>query len=582
MYDGSVSTQRRALTSLILEQRSLYAIGSTFVAIGLAAALSYPLLIKRLIDDGVLAGNMARVNELALLLLVLLAAEGVATVIRDYYFNLAAERLTARLRQRVFDHLLRQEIAFFDSRNVGELTARLWDDVTVVGRVIGEPFGAAVRFALIGVIGTVLLIYTSPLLSVLLVLAVPPIALTAWFLGGRVKTRSTQTQQAYAEAGIVAEESLGGIRTVRAFAQEPAARARYGQRLMAAVEAARQRILANSLRAGVAFVAGEGAALAGLWAGANLILKGRLTSGEVISFVLYGFLVARGLRRASDFWGDAVRGLGATQWIFELLGREPHVPIEGGVRLARVEGAVALEGVRFHYPARPDVEALANIDLRVRPGEVVALVGRSGAGKSTILNLLLRFYDPDEGRIAIDGHDVRTLDASWLRSQIGVVLQEPVLFSGTIADNIRYGLTERSDAEVAAAAELACAREFIERFPAGFATTIGTRGVQLSGGQRQRLAIARAVLRRPRVLVLDEATNALDSESEAFVHQALRALDYGPTTFIIAHRLSTVINLDRVVVLDRGRIVDSGPHEELVKTSPVYRQLVETQLATTR
>src|SRR5882672_9883379 len=214
VYDGLVSTQRRALTSLILEQRSLYAIGSTFVAIGLAAALSYPLLIKRLIDDGVLAGNMTRVNELALLLLVLLAAEGVATVIRDYYFNLAAERLTARLRQRVFDHLLRQEIAFFDSRNVGELTARLWDDVTVVGRVIG-------------VIGTVLLIYTSPLLSVLLVLAVPPIALTAWFLGGRVKTRSTQTQQAYAEAGIVAEESLGGIRTVRAFAQEPAARARY-------------------------------------------------------------------------------------------------------------------------------------------------------------------------------------------------------------------------------------------------------------------------------------------------------------------------------------------------------------------
>jgi ATP-binding cassette subfamily B protein len=575
-------TQLRALAVLLRDQRSLYAVGSAFVAIGLVVALSYPILVKRLIDEGVLVGQMSRVNELALLLLVLLAAEGAATVVRDYYFNLAAERLTARLRQRVFDHLLRQEIGFFDSRNVGELTTRLWDDVTVIGRVVGEPLGAAVRFALVGVLGTVLLVYTSPALTLILMLAVPPIAVAAWVLGVRVKTLSALTQQAYAEAGTVVEESLGGIRTVRAFSQEPAAQARYREKLRTAVETARRRIVANSARGGVSFVVGEAAALFGLWAGAHLILQGRLTSGAVISFVLYGLLVARGLRRASEFWGEALRGLGATSWIFETLAREPRVPVDGGLRLASVEGAVTLEGVRFRYPTRPDVEALAGIDLRVRPGEVVALVGRSGAGKSTILNLLLRFYDPDEGRIAIDGHDVRTLDASWLRSQIGVVLQEPVLFSGTIADNIRYGLTGRSDAEVAAAADLACAREFIERFPAGFATTIGTRGVQLSGGQRQRLAIARAVLRRPTVLVLDEATNALDSESETFVHQALRALDYGPTIFIIAHRLSTVINLDRVVVLDRGRIVDSGPHEELVKTSPVYRQLVETQLATTR
>ena len=293
------------------------------------------------------------------------------------------------------------------------------------------------------------------------------------------------------------------------------------------MEAARQRILANSARSGVSFVVGEAAALFGLWAGASLILQGRLTSGAVISFVLYGLLVARGLRRASDFWGEALRGLGATRWIFELLAREPRMPVEGGVRLERVEGAVTLDGVGFRYPTRPDVEALTGVDLHVGPGEVVALVGRSGAGKSTILNLLLRFYDADEGRVSIDGHDTRTLDASWLRSQIGVVLQEPVLFSGTIADNIRYGLTGRTDAEVAAAAEVASAREFIERFPAGFATQIGTRGVQLSGGQRQRLAIARAVLRRPRILILDEATNALDSQSEAFVHQALRALDYG-------------------------------------------------------
>jgi ABC-type multidrug transport system fused ATPase/permease subunit len=571
-------TQLRALALLVLEQRWLYVVGSAFVAIGLGAALSYPIIVKRLIDEGVLAGQSSRVNELALLLVVLLAAEGVATIVRNYYFNLAAERLMSRLRQRVFDHLLRQEIKFFDSRSVGELTTRLWDDVTVIGRVISERLGDAVRSALVGVFGTVLLIYTSPALTLLLMLAVPPIAVAAWVLGGRAKTFSARTQEAYAEAGLVAEESLGGVRTVRAFAQEPAARARYRAKLQAAVELARRRILANSTRSGVSFLAGEGAALLGLWAGANLILENRLTSGAVISFVLYGLLVAGGLRSASDFWGDAVRGLGATQWIFEMLARQPRM-VDGGVHLARVEGSVALEGVHFRYPTRPDVDALAGIDLRVGAGEVVALVGRSGAGKSTVLNLLLRFYDPDAGRVSIDGHDIRTLDSSWLRAQIGVVMQEPMLFSGTIADNIRYGLEGRSDAEVTAAAEVACAREFIERFPDGFATTIGARGVQLSGGQRQRLAIARAVLRRPRILILDEATNALDSESEAFVHQALRALDYGPTTFIIAHRLSTVIGIDRVVVLDRGRIVDSGRHDELVKTSPVYRQLIETQLA---
>jgi ABC-type multidrug transport system fused ATPase/permease subunit len=575
----AVTTQLRPLTALMLQQRSLYLVGSIFVTIGLVVALSYPIVLKRLIDEGVLAGQMQRVNELALLLLGLLIAEGIATVARDYYYNLAAERVTARIRQRVFDHLLGQEIGFFDSRNVGELTARLSEDVAVINRVVGDRLGDAVRFVWVSVLGTALLVYTSPSLTALLMLAVPLIAVVGWVLGGRVKTLSTRTQQAYAEAGIVAEESLGGIRTVRAFSQESAARARYWDRLLAAVETARQRILANSARSGLSFVVGEAAALFGLWAGASFILQGRLTSGAVISFALYGLLVTRGLRRASDFWGEAARGLGATQWIFELLAREPRMALAGSVRLARVEGAVTLDGVRFRYPTRPDVEALAGIDLRVEPGEVVALVGRSGAGKSTVLNLLLRFYDPEEGKISIDGNDTRTLDASWLRAQMGVVLQEPVLFSGTIADNIRYGLAARSDAEVAAAAELACAREFIECFPAGFATTIGTRGVQLSGGQRQRLAIARAVLRRPKILILDEATNALDSESEAFVHRALRALDYGVTTFIIAHRLSTVLHVDRVVMLDRGRIVESGRHDELVKTSVVYRQLVETQLA---
>jgi ATP-binding cassette subfamily B protein len=307
-------------------------------------------------------------------------------------------------------------------------------------------------------------------------------------------------------------------------------------------------------------------------------VRGRLSAGQLIGFVLYAFLVARGFRNATAFYADAVRGLGASEWIFELLASDPALLRNGDVRLEEVRGAVTLDDVVFRYPTRPEVNALAGVTLAVDPGGVVAFVGRSGAGKSTILNLLLRFYDPTAGRILLDGRDLRELDAAWLRGQIGVVMQEPVLFSGTIADNIRYGDATASENAVKRAADLACAREFIERFPDGFSTAIGDRGVQLSGGQRQRIAIARAVLRRPRILVLDEATSALDSESESFVHDALRALDYQPTTLIIAHRLSTVVNVDRVVVLDKGRIIGAAPHDELLQTCPLYRQLVETQL----
>jgi ATP-binding cassette subfamily B protein len=451
---------------------------------------------------------------------VLLVAEGVATVVRDHYFNLAAERVTTRLRQRVFDHLLSQEIAFFDSRNVGELTTRLSDDVAVINRVLGDKLADAVRSVLVGVLGTVLLVYTSPILTLLLMLAVPPIAVMAWVLGGRVKTLSAGTQQAYADAGVIVEESLTGIRTVRAFSQETSQRLRYRDKLQTGVELARRRILANSTRSGVSFLAGEGAALFGLWAGANLIIENRLTSGAVISFVLYGLQIACGLRSASDFWGEAVRGLGATQWIFEMLAREPQLPVDGGVQPARVEGAVTLD--RVHSVSGPaGRRTLAGVDLSIRPGEVVALVGRSGAGKSTILNLLLRFYDPDgagSGRWARYTNPRR--DVAAVPDRCGHARADAVLEA---LPNIRYGLVTRSDSEVAAAAELANARA--SAFPGRFATTIGTRGVQLSGGQRRRLAIARGPAPTG-ILILDEATNTLDSESEAFVHKALHALDY--------------------------------------------------------
>ena len=573
-----MTRQVRAIGALVFEQRLFYCIGAIFVIIGIGAGLSYPWFVKRLIDEGVMAGRIDRVNRIALVLLSLLVAEGIATTMRDYFFNVAAERVTAHLRQNVFAHLLRQEIAFFDREKTGELTSRLASDVPAIGRVVGEELAEAVRFALFGIFGTVLLFYTSATLTMLVMLAVPPIIIASSVLGKRVKAFSAAMQRAYAEAGAVAEESLGGIRAVRAFGQETTEAHRYGVRIQTAVAVAKRKIVATGMLSGLSFSLGEGAALIAIWAGGNLIVRGRLTSGALISFVLYAFLVSRGCRNATAFWADALRGLGATSWIFDLLEREPQMPTAGGARLAEVRGAVGFDAVRFAYPTRPSVAALAGVSVAIDPGEVVAFVGRSGAGKSTVLNLLLRLYDPDAGRVLLDGRDIRQLDAAWLRAQFGVVLQDPILFSGTIAENIRYGRSDATDDEVKNAAHIACAREFIECLPQRFATPIGERGVQLSGGQRQRVAIARAVLRHPRILVLDEATSALDAESESFVHDALGALAYGPTTIIIAHRLSTVVNVHRVVVLDRGRIVGIGPHDHLLHTCALYRQLVETQL----
>jgi ATP-binding cassette subfamily B protein len=386
-------------------------------------------------------------------------------------------------------------------------------------------------------------------------------------------------QQAHADAGARAAEIVGGIRTVRAFSREEAEVARYDRHIERALDIARRKIKATSALGAVSFVAGECAALLAIWVGGNLIVRGQLTTGALISFVLYALLVARGFRNATRFSSESLRAIGATQWIFDVLDRPASERLREGRRPAPLAASITFQDVRFRYPTRLDAEALAGVNLHIAAGEVVAIVGRSGAGKSTLLNLLLRFYDPDRGRILVGDEDIRQLDPVWLRDQIATVLQDPVLFSRSVAENIGFARDGATDADIAAAAATSCATEFVERLPDGFATTIGDRGVQLSGGQRQRLAIARAVLRHPKILILDEATSALDSALESIVQESLRALDYRPTTLIIAHRLSTVASVDRVVVLDGGRIVDAGRHDQLVHTSSFYRQLVHTQIA---
>jgi len=570
--------QLRALLQFVRAERRIYLTGLIFVVIGIFTALAYPQAIRLIIDDGVQHRDLHRINQLGLIMLALLVSEGIATCLRDYWFNVGAERVVARVRQAAFEALLRQDVAFFDAQDAGAITTRLGSAIAGLHRMLGEELADAMRVGLWAVGGTGLLFYTSPPLTLLVLLAVPPMAVASAWLGGRVKTHSSRMQDAYAAAGTTAEEAIGGIRTVRAFSQERAEGARYAQRISAAIAVARLKIRAGALLTSRSFIVGEGSAVLALWAGGYLIVRGQLTSGALISFILYAFLVARGFRSASSFWAEAMRSLGTTTWIFELLARRPLMPIEGGRRPDRVAGRIVFDRVHFAFPTRPGTEALAGIDLAIEPGEVVAFVGRSGAGKSSLLYLLLRFYDPTAGRVLLDGVDIREIDPSWLRAQLGVVLQDSTLFSRSIAENVRYGSADAGDDEVGAAAAIAHAHEFIARFPEAYATQVGDRGVQLSGGQRQRLAIARAMLRRPPILLLDEATSALDAESESLVQEALRVLDYRPTTLVVAHRLSTVVNVDRVVVIDQGHMIAAGRHHELLQTCDFYRQLIETQL----
>src|SRR6266550_5694575 len=489
---GSNADVNTRLGRLVWAERSPYLLGSIFVLFSTLTALVYPLVVRRIFDDAISAGHVEKLNQLSVIMVGILLIEAVATAGRDYCFGLGAERVGLRLRTSVFHTLLRQDIQFFDSRDVGEITTRLWADVPPLEHALGEELAEALKNVVVVVGGLVLLLYTSPWLTLLMLVGLPPIALASSWLGRRVKSMAADVQKAHGEAGAAATEVLAGVRTVRAFAQEPAERQRFERRLRRALEYAKRKVRARAAFGGVSVLSGEFAALVAIWVGGTLIVEGRMTTGTMLSFILYALLVARGLRNSTRFGGEALRAIGATEWAFSLIDQTPAIPLEGGERPSTFDGSIAFEDVRFQYPTRPDAEAIKGITLQIAQGELVAIVGKSGSGKSTLLNLLLRFYDPNEGRVLVGGHDVRVLDPSWLRSQIGTVMQEPTLFSRGIGDNIRYGAPSANDDDVRSAAEWASADEFINGLPGTYGSTVGDRGVQLSGGQRQRLAIARA------------------------------------------------------------------------------------------
>jgi len=558
------------------EWRNL-SLGMVFLLIGSAGSVVFPQAIRGIVDGAIARHDRAALWHHAVFLFAVFVVQGAASGLRFVLFSITGERIIARLRERLFERLLSQEVAFFDARRTGDLTSALASDTAALQTAVSANVSMLLRNAAVAAGSLTMLLWTSARLTVVMLAVIPAIAIGAVAYGRRVRRLSREVQDAVGESGAVAEESLAALRTVRLFAAEPAEGARYAAAVQRAFRLARARAFSSGTFMAVVTTAGFSALALVIWYGGLLVFDGLLTVGQLMSFLIYTLTVAFSLGALADLWGDFMRAAGAAERIFELLDREPGIPVTGGLTPERVEGRVEFAGVDFAYPTRPDVPVLAGVNLAVAPGEVVALVGHSGAGKSTLAHLLTRFYDPAAGAVRLDGRDLRELDPSWLRRNIGVVSQEPVLFSSSLADNIRYGRPGATDAEVEAAARVANAHEFIARFPAGYATPVGERGVQLSGGQKQRVAIARAVLKNPRVLILDEATSALDAESEHVVQEALDRLLEGRTTLVIAHRLSTVQGADRVVVLDGGRVVQEGTHAALVAEAGLYRRLVERQ-----
>ncbi|MEZ4314206.1 MAG: ABC transporter transmembrane domain-containing protein [Polyangiaceae bacterium] len=568
---------RRVLRLARPELRNLV-LGTAFLALGSGASLLFPQAIRYIVDRATGEDrSLVALDHAAFFLLGIAAVQAAAAAIRYSLFTIAGERIVTRLRATLFASLMEQDIAFFDERKTGELTNRLASDTTVLQNTVSVNISMGLRFVVSIIGGVGFLLYTSPRLTLVMLGIVPPVALGAVAYGRKVRKLSRDVQDSLARGSEVAEEALSGIRTVRAFTAEPSEVERYRGAVDQSFDLARKRAIMAATFMGVASFAASGAAAAVLWYGGHLVAAGSLTTGGLTSFLVYTLLVAFALGGLSDLWADFMKASGAAERIFELLDRAPSIASSGGKSLDEVHGHVAMAGVAFAYPTRADAPVLKGVDLTIAPGEVVAIVGPSGAGKSTIASLLLRMYDPDAGKILLDGNDLRELSPSFLRRTIGIVSQEPLLFSTSIRENIRYGRPDATDAEVEAAARAANAHGFIGKFPERYDTLVGERGVQLSGGQKQRVAIARAVLKDPRILVLDEATSALDAESEHLVKEALERLMVGRTTLIIAHRLSTVMGADRVCVIDGGRIVQSGAHSALMGEEGLYKRLVERQ-----
>ena len=538
--------------------------------------------LRGLIDAGFAGGNPEALENALMLLVGLSVIMAVGTYIRFYMVTWLGERVVADLRNAVFDRVIRMDPGFFEVTKTGEILSRLTTDTTLLQSVIGSSVSMALRNLLMMVGGLVMMAVTNAKLTALVLLVVPVVVFPILIIGRRVRTLSRESQDRVADVGAFAEESFNAIRTLQAFTHEEVDRRRFGTEVHQAFDTAIRRTRLRGLMSVTVILLVFTSIGIILWVGGNDVMSGTITGGDLAAFIFYAIVVASSVAIISEIYGELQRAAGATERLIELLEADPAIvpPADPQVLPSPAAGRIAFDDVDFRYPSRPDQAALEGLSLTVEPGETVALVGPSGAGKSTVFQLLLRFYDPVAGSVKIDGVDIRSASPQEIRERMALVPQDPVIFGSDAFENIRYGDPEASDERVIQAARDARADEFLETLPDGYATFLGEKGTRLSGGQRQRISIARAILRDPAILLLDEATSALDAENERLVQEALEKLMQGRTTLIIAHRLATVVNADRIAVMENGRIVALGTHTELLSRSPLYARLAELQFST--
>ncbi|MBW3097873.1 ABC transporter transmembrane domain-containing protein [Pseudohoeflea coraliihabitans] len=550
-----------------------------FLALAALTTLTLPIAVRRMIDHGFSASDAGFINTYFTMLLVIAAVLALASACRYYFVITLGERVVADIRRDVFAHVTALSAAFYDVNRSGEIVSRLTADTTQIKSTVGATASVALRNIILCAGAIVMMFITSPRLSALALAAIPLIVFPIVGFGRRVRRRSRIAQDTLADAMTLAGEAIGATRTLQAFNAEDEARRRFAGAVDAAFAAARSAIRARSILTGFAIAIAFGSVVGVLWYGAQSVLAGELTPGRLGQFLLYSLFAAGALGSLSEVWGEVSQAAGAAERLGELLDEHPAItaPADPQQMPEPARGEVEFDNVGFAYPARPDLPTLDGISFTVAPGETVAIVGASGAGKSTVFSLLLRYYDVATGSVKIDGVDLRRADPKPLRDRIALVPQDVTIFASTVAENIAIGQDGADRAAIIAAARAAQAHDFIQNLQNGYDTPLGERGITLSGGQRQRIAIARAILRDAPVLLLDEATSALDAESEKLVQVALEELMQNRTTLVIAHRLATVLKADRILVMDKGRIVEQGTHETLVARNGLYARLARLQ-----